>query len=81
MIELGGGLSTLGDGLQGYANAGVTGAITYTALSVSIDRLGSQAVSKSFPGINNSISSAVASLLSGLTDAVKNEESACGPDQ
>jgi RHS repeat-associated protein len=78
LIELGGAISTLGAGLEGYGNGGLPEGIKETAVSVAVDQISSRLTGGLFPGIDSATKSAVAALLGDIPDPLKSEEVACG---
>lgn len=77
LIEIGGGFSAVGGTLEGYAKAGVPGAIAVGGLSIAIDNLGGALTKAAFPGANEAATSAVSALLSQVPEALINARAAC----
>jgi hypothetical protein len=78
MIELGGGISTLGATLEGYAQGGVLGDAMRGGTSVLLDKLSHFVVGKKFPEIDDATKSATATILSQIPDALIHWETSCG---
>jgi hypothetical protein len=78
LIEAGGYISGVGATLQGYAHAGLPGAV-----EAAVPRFAGEAalpffVSRLFTGVNEAFQSAFSSLVSKIPEAVATEQVACG---
>lgn len=78
LIELGGAVSTLGSGLQGYAQGGVTGAIKRAGSTLLLEQVSRRLAGGLFGGIDAGTRSGAAALLGQIPEALQGVEAACG---